>query len=119
MACLNVLKSEIKAIESSFPKTHDRYFADNSRCFIFSELIFNFRLQVLSASVDELTCKFIDISGRKHVIHANITETYPQSPPVWFSESEDPKVAEAVSCLTGTSGMDNHLLYQVCLSNFY
>jgi len=96
MACLNVLKSEIKAIESSFPKTHDR-------------------LQVLSASVDELTCKFIDISGRKHVIHANITETYPQSPPVWFSESEDPKVAEAVSCLTGTSGMDNHLLYQVKL----
>jgi len=96
MACLNVLKSEIKAIELSFPKTHDR-------------------LQVLSASVDELTCKFIDISGRKHVIHANITETYPQSPPVWFSESEDPKVAEAVSCLTGTSGMDNHLLYQVKL----
>ena len=47
------------------------------------------------------------------MIHANITETYPQTPPVWFSESEDPKVAEAVSCLTGTSGLDNHLLYQV------
>jgi len=96
MACLNVLKTEIKAIEASFPKTHDR-------------------LQVISASVDELTCKFIDVSGRKHVIHANITETYPQTPPVWFSESEDPKVAEAVSCLTGTTGLDNHLLYQVKL----
>jgi len=95
MACLNVLKTEIKAIEASFPKTHDR-------------------LQVVSASVDELTCKFIE-HGRKHVIHANITETYPQTPPVWFSESEDPKVAEAVSCLTGTTGLDNHLLYQVKL----
>jgi len=42
-------------------------------------------------------------------------ETYPQSPPVWFSESEDPKVSEAVAVLTTTSGLDNHLLYQVKL----
>merc|ERR1740128_1251030 len=96
MACLNVLKTEIKAIEASFPKTHDR-------------------LQVISASVDELTCKFIDVSGRKHVIHANITETYPQTPPVWFSESEDCKISEAVASLSGTEGLDNHLLYQVKL----
>ena len=27
MACLNVLKQEIKAIESCFPKTHERYVA--------------------------------------------------------------------------------------------
>ena len=40
-------------------------------------------------------------------------ETYPQSPPVWFSESEDAKVSEAVSILASTSGLDNHLLYQV------
>jgi ubiquitin-conjugating enzyme E2 Q len=94
MACLNVLKLEIKAIQDAFPKTHDR-------------------LQVVSASVDELTCRFVDVSGRKHVIHANITETYPASPPVWFSESEDGKVAEAVACLAGTAGLDNHMLYQV------
>lgn len=25
MACLNVLKLEIKAIQDAFPKTHDRY----------------------------------------------------------------------------------------------
>ena len=25
MACLNVLKQEIKAIEAAFPKTHDRF----------------------------------------------------------------------------------------------
>lgn len=96
MACLNVLKQEIKAIESSFPKTHER-------------------LQIVSASVDELTCRFVDLSGRKHVIHATITETYPTCPPVWFSESEDAKVSEAVTCLSETSGLDNHLLYQVKL----
>lgn len=94
MACLNVLKQEIKALESCFPKTHDR-------------------LQVVSASVDELTCRFVDLAGRKHVIHATLTENYPSSPPVWFSDSEDTKVAEAVACLSSTSGLDNHLLYQV------
>ena len=54
MACLNVLKVEIRSLESAFPRTHPR-------------------LQIVSASVDELTCRFIDPSGRKHTIHANIT----------------------------------------------
>ena len=79
----------------------------------YNKLSLDCRLQVVSASVDELTCRFVDVSGRKHVIHANITETYPASPPVWFSESEDGKVAEAVACLAGTAGLDNHMLYQV------
>jgi len=96
MACLNTLKAEIKALETTFTKSHER-------------------LQIISATVDELTCRFIDLNGRKHVIHANITETYPQTPPVWFSESEDPKVSEAVAGLCGTQGLDNHLLYQVKL----
>ena len=82
------------------------------KCFIVFIVI---RLQVVSASVDELTCKFVDLTGRKHVIHATITETYPTTPPVWFSESEDTKVSEAVSCLSSTSGLDNHMLYQVKL----
>jgi len=96
MACLNTLKAEIKALEAAFSKSHER-------------------LQIISATVDELTCRFIDLNGRKHVIHANITETYPQTPPVWFSESEEGKVTEAVACLSSTQGLDNHLLYQVKL----
>jgi len=96
MACLNVLKAEIRNLESAFPKTHPR-------------------LQIVSASVDELTCKFVDPAGRKHTIHANITETYPSTPPVWFSESEDANVANALTSLAETSGLDNHLLYQVKL----
>jgi len=94
MACLNVLKAEIKVLEAAFPKTHER-------------------LQIMSASVDELTCRFVDHKGRKHIVHANITETYPQTPPVWFAESEDSKVSDALSQLSGTQGLDNHLMYQV------
>ena len=55
------------------------------------------------------------MGGRKHVIHATLTETYPNTPPVWFSESEDPKVSEAVSRLASTSGLDNHMLNQIRL----
>ncbi len=59
-------------------------------------------------------------------------ETYPSTPPVWFSESEDPKVSAALSSLSespsdedggsgesqqnngdSASNLDNHLLYQV------
>ena len=54
MACLAVLKSEIKELERTFPASHSR-------------------LQIVSASVDELTCRFVDHQGKKHVIHANIT----------------------------------------------
>jgi len=96
MACLNVLKAEIRSLESAFPKTHSR-------------------LQIVSASVDELTCKFIDPAGRKHTIHANITETYPSTPPVWFSESEDGNISSALTPLSETSGLENHLLHQVKL----
>ena len=54
MACLNNLKVEIRTLESVFTKTHDRF-------------------QVVSATVDELTCRFIGKYGKKYDIHANIT----------------------------------------------
>ena len=49
-----MLKGEIRLLERSFPRSHPR-------------------LQVVSASVDELTCRFVDGQGRKHTVHANIT----------------------------------------------
>ena len=55
----------------------------------------------------------LDPSARKHTIHANITETYPQTPPVWFSESENSNVTNALTSLSETSGLNNHLFYQV------
>lgn len=54
MACLNTLKLEIKTLERTFTKNHDRF-------------------RILHASVDELTCRFIGKNGKNYDIHANIT----------------------------------------------
>ncbi|XP_071450386.1 ubiquitin-conjugating enzyme E2 Q2 isoform X1 [Hetaerina americana] len=94
MACLNTLKQEIKTLEAVFPKNHDRF-------------------QIVTASVDELNCRFIGKSGKKYEIHANITETYPSTPPVWFADSEETSITNAVQILSNTSGRDNHVINQV------
>lgn len=52
--CLNNLKSEIKTVERLFHKNHELF-------------------QIVNASVDELTCRFISKNGKKYDIHANIT----------------------------------------------
>lgn len=52
--CLNNLKSEIKTLEKLFTKSHELF-------------------QIVNASVDELTCRFISKNGKKTDIHANIT----------------------------------------------
>lgn len=53
--CLNNLKSEIKTLEKLFSKSHELF-------------------QIINASVDELTCRFISKSSKKYIdIHANIT----------------------------------------------
>lgn len=94
MACLNNLKHDIKTLESLFPRSHEIF-------------------QVISASLDELTCRFIGRNGKKFVIHANITETYPSTPPVWFTENEDFLVTSTIETLTTTSGADNQIIPQV------
>lgn len=54
MACLATLKEELKLIESIFTKTHERF-------------------QILSATVDEINCRFIGLNGRNYDIVSNIT----------------------------------------------
>lgn len=94
MACFNTLKLEIKTLEQIFTKSHERF-------------------RILSASVDELSCRFIGRNGKQYDIHANITETYPSTPPVWFAESEETSITNAVQILTNTRGHDNHVINQV------
>ncbi|KAK7603755.1 hypothetical protein V9T40_003754 [Parthenolecanium corni] len=94
MACLNTLKEEIKILESVFPKHHDRF-------------------QIHFATMDELSCKFVGNSGKTYEINANITETYPATPPVWFADTEDTRVTNAVQLLTNTTGLNNHVINQV------
>ncbi|XP_056648079.1 ubiquitin-conjugating enzyme E2 Q2 isoform X2 [Diorhabda carinulata] len=96
MACLNTLKQEIRTLESVFTKNHERF-------------------QIISASVDELTCRFIAKNSVEYTIHANITETYPAVPPVWFADSEETSISNAVQILSNTVGLDNHVLHQVII----
>ncbi|KAG5892092.1 hypothetical protein JTB14_011992 [Gonioctena quinquepunctata] len=96
MACLNTLKQEIRTLESVFSKNHERF-------------------QIISASVDELSCRFIGNNGKKYDIHANITETYPAVPPVWFADSEETSITNAVQILSNTVGLNNHVLHQVII----
>ncbi|EDV99264.1 ubiquitin-conjugating enzyme E2 Q2 [Drosophila grimshawi] len=94
MACLQSLKLEIKTLKQMFPKTHARF-------------------QIHNATLDELLCRFIDKNGKHYDIHANIMETYPSTPPVWFSESDEQSVINAVQILGTTEGRDNHVILQV------
>lgn len=82
MACLRKLKEDLSLLESLFPKNHER-------------------LQVLVASVDEISMRFVENTGKPIVINANIQENYPRHPPIWFSESDDlPVVGAALQRLT-------------------
>jgi ubiquitin-conjugating enzyme E2 Q len=54
MACLLTLKAEIKTLKNTFGPNHP--------CF-----------QILNATVDEITCRFIGKNGKKYQIFANIT----------------------------------------------
>ncbi|CAG0916318.1 unnamed protein product [Notodromas monacha] len=96
MACLHVLKQEIRTLEALFPQSHDRF-------------------QVIAASLDEVTCRFISKCGKRYELHANILETYPSSPPVWYIETDDAAISSIVEKLSNTNGKDNHLLNQVSI----
>ena len=91
MACLNRLKSDIRYLLDIFPRTHPLF-------------------RVTSATVDEISCIFIVKTGqkeKKYNINANITETYPTDPPVWFSDSDD--ISGSVQVLATTVGNDNYV----------
>ncbi|KAL3078753.1 hypothetical protein niasHS_014535 [Heterodera schachtii] len=93
MACLQKLREDIALLERLFPKTHERF-------------------QIVSASVDEVTVKFIMPSGRSICISANIMENYPREAPIWFCESEEPTVLPLLAQLTGQQEMPN-ILFQL------
>ena len=69
MACLQKLKEDLNLLERLFPKTHERF----QVCYIISlKLICNKIFKIMSASLDELTVKFIEPTGKVLSICANI-----------------------------------------------
>lgn len=91
MACLLRLKEDIKFLENTFSKKGGHF-------------------QIVSASVDEVACRFIGKNGESVIINANITETYPHTSPIWFAESDDAIVSAAIEKLCETTP-DN---YNIC-----
>lgn len=93
MACLAELKENIKLLETLFPKSHELF-------------------QILSASVDEITVRFIIAHGKVLIIQASMTETYPRNAPIWFAESEDIELSVVLQKLCETPDEDSHILKQ-------
>jgi ubiquitin-conjugating enzyme E2 Q len=101
---LSNLKEDIKQLEKMFLRSKTST-SDTSFCF-----------RLITGSVDELVCELIDSDRKKYRINANICETYPQSPPVWFSESEDTFIVDIIEKLSQTQSEDNLIINQVkCL----
>ncbi|XP_053692121.1 ubiquitin-conjugating enzyme E2 Q2-like [Sabethes cyaneus] len=94
MSCLMTLKQEIEALKQTFTENNERF-------------------QVLTASLEELSCCFIGSNGEKYAIQANIVGTYPSTPPIWFAETEEASITDALQLLTNTSGQNNHVVNQV------
>lgn len=102
MACIASLKQELKVAESLFGKDNERF-------------------QIHKANLDELTCHFVGSGDEEFVIHCNFTDSYPSSPPVWFSTSEDPVISTAIEQLSEISPsgqlllkMIRHLVRDLC-----
>ncbi|XP_046714739.1 ubiquitin-conjugating enzyme E2 Q2 isoform X2 [Silurus meridionalis] len=72
---VSALKAELKFLESIFDPNHERF-------------------RIIDWKPDELSCQF-NVTGEKLlIIHCNITEAYPSTPPLWFVESDDPSLTE-------------------------
>uniref|UniRef100_A0A673K5H2 E2 ubiquitin-conjugating enzyme n=1 Tax=Sinocyclocheilus rhinocerous TaxID=307959 RepID=A0A673K5H2_9TELE len=67
------LKAELKFLESIFDPNHERF-------------------RILDWKPDELSCQFNVTGDQLLIIHCNITESYPSTPPIWFVESDDPSL---------------------------
>ncbi|XP_031574132.1 ubiquitin-conjugating enzyme E2 Q2-like [Actinia tenebrosa] len=78
MSRFQELKKEISVLEKTFGPEHEFF-------------------RVSSNGLDELICRFVCPSTNiEHVIHCNISESYPDLAPMWFSESEDPAINQVV-----------------------
>uniref|UniRef100_A0A674DXP0 Ubiquitin-conjugating enzyme E2Q family member 2 n=1 Tax=Salmo trutta TaxID=8032 RepID=A0A674DXP0_SALTR len=93
------LKAELKFLESIFDPNHERF-------------------RIIDWKPDELSCQF-NVTGEKLlIIHCNITESYPSTPPIWFVDSDDPSLTEVLERLEyvrkGTSLLLQQLKRLIC-----
>uniref|UniRef100_A0A8C1DBM1 E2 ubiquitin-conjugating enzyme n=1 Tax=Cyprinus carpio carpio TaxID=630221 RepID=A0A8C1DBM1_CYPCA len=74
------LKAELKFLESIFDPNHERF-------------------RILDWKPDELSCQFNVTGDQLLIIHCNLTESYPLTPPIWCVESDDPSLTRVLERL--------------------
>ncbi|TSL75328.1 Ubiquitin-conjugating enzyme E2 Q2 [Bagarius yarrelli] len=88
------LKAELKFLESIFDTNHERF-------------------RIIDWKPDELSCQF-NVTGEKLlIIHCNITESYPSTPPLWFVDSDDPSLTQILERLEDVRKGNTLLLQQL------
>ncbi|XP_070762559.1 ubiquitin-conjugating enzyme E2 Q2 isoform X3 [Enoplosus armatus] len=88
------LKAELKFLESIFDPNHERF-------------------RIIDWKPDELSCQF-NVTGEKLlIIHCNITESYPSTPPIWFVDSDDPSLTQVLERLEDVRKGSTLLLQQL------
>ncbi|XP_061773643.1 ubiquitin-conjugating enzyme E2 Q2-like isoform X1 [Nerophis ophidion] len=88
------LKAELKFLESIFHPKHQRF-------------------RILDWKLDELNCQFNVGGETRLILHCNITESYPSTPPIWFVDSDDPSLAEVLERLEDVRKGSTLLLQQL------
>ncbi|KAG7268916.1 hypothetical protein CRUP_021811 [Coryphaenoides rupestris] len=88
------LKAELKFLESIFDPNHERF-------------------RILDWKPDELSCQFNVTGDKLLIIHCNLTEAYPSTPPIWFVDSDDPSLAEVLERLEDVRKGSTLLLQQL------
>uniref|UniRef100_A0A673K5G9 E2 ubiquitin-conjugating enzyme n=1 Tax=Sinocyclocheilus rhinocerous TaxID=307959 RepID=A0A673K5G9_9TELE len=88
------LKAELKFLESIFDPNHERF-------------------RILDWKPDELSCQFNVTGDQLLIIHCNITESYPSTPPIWFVESDDPSLTGVLERLEEVRRSSTLLLQQL------
>ena len=116
---MSSLKEDIKHLERLFLFKKTTASSSNAPCTSSSSTTTNNNCQqccfrLISASADELVCELVDAAKKKYRINANICESYPHAPPVWFSESDEALITDIVEKLSATSrDEDNKIIHQV------
>uniref|UniRef100_A0AC34QI53 UBC core domain-containing protein n=1 Tax=Panagrolaimus sp. JU765 TaxID=591449 RepID=A0AC34QI53_9BILA len=104
MACIQKLKEDLIVLERLFPKGHER-------------------VQIISASLDEVVLKFVKPDSTSYDFTGSILENYPRVAPLWFTDSEDPSITAIINEMSDnhqTPGMlhqIHYLISQLCALN--
>uniref|UniRef100_A0A8C2KEF2 E2 ubiquitin-conjugating enzyme n=2 Tax=Cyprinus carpio TaxID=7962 RepID=A0A8C2KEF2_CYPCA len=88
------LKAELKFLESIFDPNHERF-------------------RILDWKPDELSCQFNVTGDQLLIIHCNLTESYPSTPPIWCVESDDPSLTRVLERLEDVRKSSTLLLQQL------